>query len=191
VIISNYHTVTGTVTDSLSPYVAPPVVDWVFFEDAAKAVSQYVTTKEKKFNSAGSPYTGVWYATGKVKIEANTVINGTVVSEGSVEFKGDNVTITATPSTYPAILSKKDVKAKIANALVKGFVYCDGQFKPEGDDLTFLGAIVAVQKAKSNKAPSGMDKVITYDSTYVNHVKGIHFNLSPGPFLRILKWEEL
>jgi len=189
VIISNNHTINGTVTES--PYVAPPVVDWLFFENAAKAVSQYVTTKDKTFDSAGSPYTGVWYATGKVKIEANTVINGTVVSEEDVEFKGDNLTITATPSTYPAILSKNNVKAKITNALVKGFVYCDAEFKPEGDDLTFLGAIVAVKKATSNNAPSGIDKVITYDSTYVSNIQGIHLHLSNGPLLRILMWEEL
>jgi Tfp pilus assembly protein PilX len=77
------YTVNGSITTS--PYVAPPTIDWNFFKAEAQSVGQY-STSTLVFNTAGSPYTGVWYTTSKANIVANVVINGTVVAEGKIEF---------------------------------------------------------------------------------------------------------
>jgi cytoskeletal protein CcmA (bactofilin family) len=179
------YNVAGTVTETL-PEVYPPTVDWTFFKNKAIAAGQYVNG-DKTFDSAGSPYTGVWYTRKNAKIEANAVINGTIVAEKYVKLEGDNISLTATPSSHPAIISGKKVLAKKKNIRITGFVFCD-HFHAEGDGLTVKGAIVARETFHKEK---GKNKQITYDETYVaNTMAGITFNELNGFRLRILSWQE-
>lgn len=177
----------GTITEA-PPTVNAPTVDWDFFKDEAIAAGQYVTS-DKTFNSSGSPYSGVWYTTKKAKVEANTVINGTIVAEKDCQFEGNNITITATPSNYPALVGKKKIIIKKEKSIqLNGFIYAKQDFKIEKEaSVTIHGSLTVLNNITSNKE----DIVsITYDSTYTSNVAGITFNTSTGSNLKILTWNE-
>lgn len=180
------YTVNGTVTEA-APTVTAPTVDWTFFKTAAIAAGQYFTS-DIKFNSAGSPYSGVWYTTKKVKINKDAVINGTIVAKKDVKFEGDNTSVTATPSNYPAIISGKKIKVDRDGAQITGFVYCDDDFRPKGDNLTLIGVVVAIKKIDH---ADGDNKVITYNSNYAQNIAGINFNVVGNSKYKISRWEEL
>jgi len=184
VIIGSKHILNGTITEA-PPTIAPPTVDWNFFANEATAAGQYVVG-DKTFTSSGSPYSGVWYVTNTAFIQQNVVIIGTLVVRDDCKFDGDNITITATPSNYPALVVSNSVLVEKNNAKVSGFVYAGNDFKVKDDNLTLKGAIAA----RTSVLGSGKNKEITHDQIYTTGVAGITFHSSSGSVLRILSWQE-
>ena len=185
--IGGDHTFNGTISQG-SPPVEPPTIDWNFFKDEALAVGQYVTD-DKTFTSSGSPYTGVWYVENTAYIEDNVVINGTLVVENDLKFQGDYITLTATPSDYPALLAGDSV-TEGDNIHITGFIYCGNDWDMNGDNLTVIGQIIARNSIKG----SGSNKVIIYDSNTQNVVETVFESSSSSesspPEMRILSWRE-
>jgi len=166
------YTINGTITE-VTPFVTPPTIDWDFFKTAATNVGQY-STSTLVFDAAGSPYTGVWYTTSYADIMANAVINGTVVAENKIRFKGDGGTITATPSNYPALLCKDWIESDVGNysgVNITGLVYTDQHFDKDFDNFTLTGAIIALEDFHHNSS----NFVVTYDATYLTNLQGISF----------------
>jgi len=182
--INSGHIVTGTITEA-PPTIAPPTVDWNFFANEATAAGQYVVG-DKTFTSSGSPYTGVWYVTNTAFIQQNVVIIGTLVVRDDCKFDGDNITIAATPSNYPALVVENSIIVDKNSASVFGFVYAGNDFKANGNNLTVKGAIVALTSVLGG----GNNKDIAYDETYTSEAAGIDFNSSSHTSLRILSWQE-
>lgn len=188
VTIGNGISINGTITEA-PPTVNAPTVDWNFFKNQAIAAGQYVTT-DKTFDSSGSPYSGVWYVKKKAKIKSNAIINGTVVAEEDCKIEGDNITITASPLNYPAILSKENIKIDKDNSItITGFIYSDKDFKIDHEsNVTIIGALTASKDIKCDKE---VNINITYNSNYASNMTGITFNLSNGADLKIVSWQEL
>jgi hypothetical protein len=182
--IDDDYTVSGTITQA-PPEVSAPTIDWDFFRNQAIAAGQYVHG-HKTFDAAGSPYTGVWYVTMMAKIKSNAVINGTIVTEKDCKFDGDNATVTATPTTYPAIVTAKSVKGHKDNIQINGFVYCSKEWELEGDSLRLTGALVALEEVEGE----GNDAIFTYDSQYISNLTGVSFGSTSSPSLQILNWTE-
>ena len=172
------------------PDIAVPTIDWSFFETKAKDVSQYSTAKIT-FTSAGSPYSGVWYTTDKVDIEDGATINGTVVAEDQIDIKA-NTTVTATPSNYPAVLTKtnngKQTFFENNGVQVTGFVYSGEEIKLKGDDFILNGGLVANTKLHN---ADGTSQTITRDTDYLTDLLGVIFTSQPGLVFTITKWEKL
>lgn len=169
--IDGGYTINGTVTTS--PYVAPPTITWSFFQTEATNAGQY-STSNLSFTSAGSPYTGVWYTTGKADIYANAVINGTIVAESFIHFNGDNITLTATPVNYPVLVAGDQIEGPGGNhdnVQITGLVYSDTHFDKDFDNSTVTGAIIALGKFHH----SNSNFVVTYDATYLTNLQGISF----------------
>jgi hypothetical protein len=183
------YTINGTITE-VTPYVAPPTIDWNFFKTEAQSAGQYFTGT-LVFNASGSPYTGVWYTTGTAEIYGNAVINGTVVSEDDLIFRGDGSTITATPSNYPALLSKAwirdDGSGNYDDVQIAGLVYTDEHFDKDFDDFTLTGAIIALDDFHH----SSSNFVVTYDANYVTNVAGTDIGGGTSVTYTIVSWEEL
>jgi len=182
-------TLVGDSTDVI-PDIAVPIIDWSFFETKAKDVSQY-STGTLTFTSAGSPYSGVWYTTGKVVIEAGATINGTVVGEDTLEILA-NATVTATPSNYPAVLAKmnsgNDTRFVQQNGVqITGFVYSGDDIKLKGNDFILNGGIVAASKLAN---ADGTSQTISYDTNYLTDLAGVIFPSVPVVYI-ISKWEKL
>ena len=183
-------TLVGDSTDVI-PDIAVPTIDWSFFETKAKDVSQY-STGLLTFTSGGSPYSGVWYTTGNVVIEAGATINGTVVGEDTLEILA-NATITATPSNYPAVLAKlnsgKDTRFVQQNGVqITGFVYSGDDIKLKGNDFILNGGMVAAAKLAN---ADGTSQTITRDTGYLTDLLGVIFTSQPGLVFTISKWEKL
>ncbi len=177
------YTVNGTVTGN-SAFIDPPVMDWTVFEDEAIASGQYVSG-DKDFTLSGSPYTGVWYVTGKAKIKHNGVtVNGTIVAEKRIEIYKNDFTITAPPN-YPALISGEKVIVKKDRANITGLVYCT-HFHPEGDDMILTGAVIALHTIHRAK---GQNMTITFDESAVTDLVGTSFNPAISSELKILGWQ--
>jgi len=157
-------------------------VNWDFFKNTAIALGQYVVG-DKTFTAAGSPYTGVWYVTNTAEFEANVVFNGTIVAENDVILEGNNIAITATPPTMPAVVAGNSVTSEANNITMKGIVYCGNGFECHGNDLTLQGALIAVNTLSAK----GFDKDIAFDPNYASNVRGLG---KPGS-VRIWSWKEL
>jgi len=176
---------------AVTPDIAVPTIDWSFFETKAKDVSQY-STGTLTFTSGGSPYSGVWYTTGNVVIEAGATINGTVVGEDTLEILA-NATVTATPSNYPAVLAKlnsgKDTRFVQQNGVqITGFVYSGDDIKLKGNDFILNGGLVAAAKLAN---ADGTSQTITRDTDYLTDLLGVIFTSQPGLVFTISKWEKL
>ena len=180
------YTITGTSTTS--PYVAPPTITWSFFQ-ALQLPPGSISTSDQTFDAAGSPYTGVWYTTKKALIKASAVINGTVVAEDDINFKGDGSTITASPDNYPVLLSQAQINGENHdNIQVTGLVYVGDHFDKDFDDFTLTGAIIALQDFHHNSS----NFVITYDDKYTTNVAGTDIGGTPGSLTYTIKiWEDL
>ena len=117
------------------------------------------------------------------------MINGTVVAQGKIIFKGDDVTITATPSNYPALVSVGWIEGgNYNNAQITGLVYTDTHFDKDFDNFTLTGAIIALQDFHHTST----NFVVTYDANYTTNVAGTDIGGTlPLPTTTITKWEEL
>ncbi len=181
VVVNPPHIVTGPIVVA-PPILPPPLVNWNFFKDRAIALGQYVVG-DKTFTAAGSPYTGVWYVTEVAEFELNAVLNGTIVADNDVKFEGNNVAITATPRTMPAVVAGNRVTSVANNITMKGLVYCGNGFECHGNDLTIQGALIAVNTLSAK----GFDKDIAFDPNYASNVRGLG---KPGS-VQIWSWKEL
>ena len=167
--ISSSYTVSGTITKA-PPTVTAPTVNWSFFENAAIAVGQRVSG-DKTFNSAGSPYTGVWYITNTVTIQNNAVINGTIVARNNCNFPGKSVNVTATPATYAALVIENSITIDNTNVAINGFVYSGNDVDIKKNNFSLTGAVVSMNTLKGE----GGNKIITYDANYLTNLNGITF----------------
>jgi len=180
VVVNPPHIVTGTI-EVAPPILPPPLVNWNFFKNRAIALGQYVVGT--KTFTAGSPYTGVWYVTNTAEFELNAVLNGTIVAENDVIFLGNNVAITATPPTMPAVVTGTSITSDADGITILGVVYCGNGFDCHGDNLTLQGALIAVNTLAAN----GMNKNIAFDPNYASNVRGLG---KPGAG-KIWSWKEL
>lgn len=168
--IGSKYTINGDVTIA-PPTIDAPEVDWDFFKNEAIAAGQYVIG-DIEFESSGNPYTGVWYATGEAKIkDNNVVINGTIVAENNIELKKNNEKITATPSNYPAILTKTDLKVEKNNAEITGLVYCQN-LEIQKNNMVINGALVVTNKITNSKN----NTEINFEPLYLTKVSGVTFD---------------
>lgn len=180
-------TVNGTATDSPT-YVDLPTINWTFYRNQALAAGRFVNGS-LTFTAAGSPYSGLWYATGDVYIQAGAVIRGAIITETNCRFKGNNLSITATPSNYPAIVAGHDVTDNGSNVEVRGLVYAGHDFKPGGNNIAVIGAILAGPGHDAHGG--GSNKTIIYDAKYVNNLTGITYSASNGSSgLQMVGWVE-
>ncbi len=183
----NDYTVNGTITEG-TPNVTPPTITWSFFETAAVSAGQF-SSSDLIFTSAGSPYTGVWYTEDDAKIYSGAIINGTIVAEDKIEFEGDNASLTATPSNYPALLCQNDIEGYSSNNIaITGLVYAADHFDKDFANFTLTGAIIALDEFHHYS----QNFVVTYDATYTTNVAGTDIGgVSGGTTLTIATWEDL
>lgn len=170
-IINANYTINGTVTQA-PPMMDLPTVDWNFFKNKAIAAGQYVMD-DKNFTKSESPYSGVWYITGKATISSNNiVVNGNIIAEDDVELLKNNEKITA-PSNYPAILTKNDLIISGKNAEISGLIYCK-DMETDNNGTVIMGAIVTTNVLKNTVN----NLTIDFEPTYLTNVAGIVFNSS-------------
>ena len=186
-INTNYN-INGTITNA-PPYVDPPTVDWDFFKNLAIAAGQYVASGNKDF-TAGSSYTGVWYMKNRADIYDGVVINGTIVAVDKIKIYDDsNVTITATPSSYPAMIGGNKIEIlEGCTVTINGYVYCVQDFDMFGDaNINLTGSLTTINDFH-NKGVATVD--FTYDANYTTNLVGITFNSLSGSNLQIMSWQE-
>lgn len=180
--IGTKYVINGTVTTA-PPVIDMPTINWDFFKDEAIADSHYVDG-DIEFDLSGSPYSGVWYATGKIKMKDNDiVINGSLIAEGDIELIMNNEKITAKSVNYPAILTKGSLIVDKNNAEVNGLIYCK-DLDVKKNNMIINGAVVV-----SNTITNEMNNtVINYKPSYLNKISGMAFSAeSTGPPL-VLSW---
>ena len=175
-------TIDGTVT-SAPPIIDMPMIDWDFFKNKAIADGQYVDG-DVGFDLPGSPYNGVWYATGKIKMKDNdVVVNGTIVAEDDIELKKNNEKITATSSNYPAILTKKSIIVDKNNAEINGLIYCK-DLDIKKNNMVINGAVVVTNTIKNEMN----NTVINYQPSYLNKISGMAFSSSSAAPPLVISW---
>jgi hypothetical protein len=181
--IGSKYEINGKITTA-PPVINMPIVDWDFFKNLAIADTQYVDGNIE-LAASGSPYSGVWYATGKIMMkDNNVVVNGTLAAENNIELKKNGEIITATPSNYPAILTKGSLIVDLNNAEINGLIYC-GDLDIKKNNMIINGALVV-----TNTITNEMNNtVINFDQKYVTKVSGVDFSSnSAGPPL-VIRWK--
>lgn len=169
--IGNKYTINGEVTTA-PPSIDPPEIDWDFFKNEAIAAGAgHYMAGDIEFESSGNPHTGVYYATGEIKIKDNNVIiNGTLVAENNIELKMNNEKITAEPSNYPAILTKGDLKVEKNNAEITGLVYCQN-LEIQKNNMIINGGLVVTGTITNEKN----NTKINFEPLYLTQVAGVDF----------------
>ena len=170
--IPGVYSITGSVTE-LSSNFDMPQVNWGFFKNEAQAAGQFVDGT-KVFDASGSPYSGVWYVTGEALIYENVVINGTIVSEYDCELLGDNITVTAVPANYPALIASRKLKVYEDNIHINGLIYSEYYVKFRGDNDVLNGAVISHNDIEC----SGNNLQINHDPAYTTNLQGISFGPS-------------
>ena len=152
-------TINGSIYESLAKL--NPTVDFPTYEALADAAGQSYTTA-LTFDSAGSPYSGVYYTTRSVTIESNVTVNGSIFAEGALNFENsaNGITITSDPSTnYPALATQSSISSSdigspaertgLYDSTISGMVYAlnnvtfDYMNKNTADATSFSGIILA------------------------------------------------
>lgn len=183
--IGEKYTINGTITQA-PPVIDLPEVDWDFFRNEAIAQGQYVEG-DKSFVISESPYSGVWYATGKAKMQDNDiVVNGTIVSEKNCELTKNNEKITATPSNYPAIATMGDLIVDKNNVEINGLIYCKNLVIKK-NNMVINGAIITTGTIKNEKN----NTILNFEPKYLTKVEGVDFGKtsSKGDSLIVLRWQ--
>ena len=159
-----------------------------FFKNEAIADSQYFTS-DIHFSIASSPYSGVWYTTGNLTFDDNSIIvHGTIVAEGDIDIMKNNVEIYATPQNYPAILCIGDLTIYFNNTIIYGFVYCNNDLTLEKNNGLINGAIFAAGTIRN----MANNSVFSLDPDYMTGLVGVTMdstNLYQYP-PEIVRWEE-
>lgn len=188
VLVGSKYTVNGDITGP-PPTVDMPIIDWDFFRNAASADSQYFTT-DIHFVIGNSPYSGVWYTTQNIVFDDNSIIvYGTIVAEGNIDIKKNNIEIYATPQNYPAILCGNDLTIYFNNTIIRGFVYSDNDIMLEKNNGIITGALFAAGTIRNtaNNSVFTIDPAYTTDLVSVSLDSTYLHNYSP----EIISWEEL
>ena len=181
--IGSKYTINGKVTTS-PPVIDMPTVDLNFFKIKAMTDGQYVDGNIE-FDLSDSPYSGVWYATGKIRMKDNdVVINGTIVAEGDIELKMNNEKISAASSNFPAIITMASLIVDKNNAEINGLIYCK-DLDIKKNNMIINGGIVV-----TNTITNEMNNtVINFQISYLTSIAGIDFSSkSAGPPIT-LKWK--
>jgi hypothetical protein len=175
-------TINGTATEA-PPVIDLPTIDWDFFKNVAIAQGQYVVG-DKLFIMSESPYTGVWYSTGKAHMQENSiVVNGAIIAEGNVEITKNYEIITATPSNYPAIATQGDLIIGKNTATINGLVYCTNLIC-EKNNTVFNGGLIV-----TGTFTNGLNNTeINYDPQYLTGLAGVNFS-GKSDSLTVLRWQ--
>ncbi len=167
-------TITGTVTDRDDGQdKVNPAITFSVYYDLANDLGQLVATKggNKTFDSSGSPYTGIWYMTGKATIESNVTINGSIIAEGTIDFKNsgnrnaENVIINpkayAPAQNYPALVSGSRITGTVKSGVglkdstISGLILADNNITFDSlSGTTFNGTILAGNNISMQNASS-------------------------------------
>jgi len=214
-------TVTGTVTDedsdppqsTINAFI--PLGAGTTYYNLANGLDQLVVAKDgkggkgdkgdkgdKTFDSSGSPYTGIWYMTGKATIESNVTINGVLVAEGTIEFKDGVTDIVINPKAhyttqnYPALIAGDKIDAKVDHGVglqdstISGLVYAEGDIKFNNTtNITFNGTIVGLKKIELK---DGTNVIVTYDAgIFTPAIPGFTYTSSNVTVTPQNDWNEL
>lgn len=154
-------TITGDITQGAEQdkiFASLPLGPGTTYYMLADDAEQVSTAANTIFNNAGSPYSGVWYATNKVTIESNTTINGTIVAEGNISFEKGATNVTISPgNNYPALYTGGGLnipattgKTKIGlqNSTIRGLILADTNITIDRvqNTATFTGTLLAGSK---------------------------------------------
>ena len=188
-------TVTGVSTQAL-PNATFPTVDWNYYQQLAKSQGRYYTVSLAGYGSA-APDSGLWYTTGNFYLYDNFTLYGTLIAEKSIYLIGDNISITATPASSPAILSGRTISVRGTGNAVNGLILSDRYSSLTAGDLIIQASSPSFSGASIAKG--GMQITTTdslhavYDAGFTTAISGIDFNLSTRTRvnLQIVKWEEL
>lgn len=152
-------TITGTVTDQDDGQdKVNPAITFSLYYNLANDLGQ-ASTSNLTFSS-GNTYTGIWYTTKKVTIESNATINGSIIAEGTIDFKNsgnrnaENVIINPMAydptQNYPALVSGSSITGTVKSGVglkdstINGLILADNNIT--FDSLTgtsFTGTILA------------------------------------------------
>ncbi len=177
--------VQGRVTQG-KPKVQPPMIDWDFFKQQAQKTGQFVKGR-KTFDERGSPYSGVWYVTGEVKIKDDVVFAGVLVSEKKIKIDGDEVVLQPPKTGQPALFCKENMELKGDKLTIKGFVYAGKELKFKGDSINLVGSACSRKKI----VLKGNGLKIRFNSAYVSNLQGVTFSSkSAGKGIKIVHWKE-
>ena len=180
--VGSKYAITGTVTTA-PPIIDMPSIDWDFFKNEAIAAGQYIDG-DIEFDLPGSPYSGVWYATGKIKIkDNNVVINGTLAAEDDIELKMNNEQITAPSSDYPAIITKSSLIVDKNNAVINGLIYCK-DLDIKKNNMVINGALVVTNTVQNEMN----NTVINYQPSYLTKISGMAFSSSSAGLPLVISW---
>jgi len=167
-------TITGTVTDKddgqdkINPAITLGV-GTTYYNDA-NDLGQRVAGN-KTFNSSGSPYTGIWYMGGWVRIESNVTINGSIIAEGAIDFRNsgnnnaENVIINPKAydptQNYPALVSGSSITGTVESGVglkdstISGLILADNNITFDSlSGTTFTGTILAGNNIDMENASS-------------------------------------
>lgn len=175
-------TINGNATEA-PPVIDLPTIDWVFFENLAKADPGHYVDGDRTFDASGSPYHGVYYSTGKSLIGDNNIeIYGSIIAEGDVDVTWNSEWIEAIPSNYPAIATQGDLILGKNTGTIKGLVYCKN-LVCDKNSTEFYGGLVV-----TGSFTNGLNNtMVNYDPQYLTGLAGVNF---PGKSdsLIVLRW---
>jgi hypothetical protein len=173
--IGSKYTINGDISEA-PPEINPPVMDWNFYKAAAMAAGQYVEG-DKKFTSAGSPYTGVWFITQDAEVEDNNVeFYGTLVVGNNCKIEKNNEKFVAIPPNYPALVVGNKLSFDKNSAEIIGLVYCEGDFEIKKNNLSIIGSLICLGTFENEKN----NLSITFDAKYTTNVSGLTIVPSEG-----------
>lgn len=153
--------ITGTITEDVS---LSPALDLPTYAALADHTEGRFTFE------SGNTYAGVYYCTGRVGIESNVVINGSVICESTITFDNSATNITINPSNnYPAIYAANSISSSgtgsnpgLQNSTINGLVMAGNNITfNKMQSTTFTGVIIA---GNNISLESGTSFTITYDS---------------------------
>jgi len=180
--------------DDKNPDADVPEPDWDYWESNADDGNVITGTGTYTFSSGtyGTEEEGVLYYIEKdVAFGSDVTFYGTIVTEGSVTISGhDNVTITATPPTNPAIISLGPVLFTGTSGLViNGFVICLSDVLLTGNTgVEVNGGIIAETEIKMT---GNLDVAITFDAAYSPDGSGFTGGEPGGEGLGRSNWQEV
>ncbi|MCA9735004.1 MAG: hypothetical protein H6696_05065 [Deferribacteres bacterium] len=186
-------TVDGTITEA-SPSVTFPTVDWAELKQKAITNGQYYTYSGY-FSSYDTWWGGTLYTTGTATFYDHTTYYGTLVAELDIVFNGNNSTLIANPSSYPAAIAGRNLIFRGGTNSIIGLTIVDrhntysyGNFNISGSDHTFTGAFIAKNIIYQSY---GSNTIFTYNTNMATNIEDVDFNFAGGGNLYITSWEQV
>lgn len=139
-------TINGTIYERTDSNTTALMAELTYYGDIADTSVSGNST----FNSAGSPYSGIYYIDGDALVQDNVTINGSLIATGAINLRNTSTFVVDPTYPYPALAAGTNINASgmedstLGDSTKGGLIYAGGNIDLDSSqDNTFYGTLVA------------------------------------------------